>query len=389
MVSNEGIVKFSYDFPELFFIGENMIYGNNKIQSKIKKEILKPYYRFLKKNQKRVNENSEGLHVPKKLKEKLEKIICSNIPEGMDSKVVSEYYLTNILKLEDKELQKSLLQSKALQVYSKYNIFRNKKYEMENALNKINISSRDNYYKCNQDLSKLTTILSCVSAELYMNSIDLKDKDPKQVEEILQKGYYIYNESKLDDMTYKVDKNGYRTVNVGFGKEDVLLHRNGNNIKESMEHLCKSIINLIKEESNISEEEYIKRVGMLHFRYISIHPFRDSNGRTGRNLINMLLAQREKMFIIERKDKSEYLSKMNKMRSKIPLQIYLKSLSSNPEICENYEETTCEELTDFLIKHTYDLSSDINKVFTEKSMEKWRERNNIKTDNTEIKMEER
>ena len=120
-------------------------------------------------------------------------------------------------------------------------------------------------------------------------------------------------------MTYKVDEDGYRTVNVGLGKKDVLLHKNGNNIKESMGYLCKSIVNLSEEEQNLSDEEYIKKAGMLHFRYISIHPFRDSNGRTGRNLMNMLLAQRDKMFMIDRKDKSEYLAKMNEMRSKIPL----------------------------------------------------------------------
>ena len=69
------------------------------------------------------------------------------------------------------------------------------------------------------------------------------------------------------------------------GKKDVLLHKNGNNIKESMGYLCKSIVNLSEEEQNLSDEEYIKKAGMLHFRYISIHPFRDSNGRTGRNLM--------------------------------------------------------------------------------------------------------
>ena len=39
-ISNDGIVKFSYDFPELNFIEKNIIDGNNKIQNKISKKIL-------------------------------------------------------------------------------------------------------------------------------------------------------------------------------------------------------------------------------------------------------------------------------------------------------------------------------------------------------------
>ena len=324
MVSNDGIVNFEYDFPELVFIDKNVI-DNNKTQNQINKKVLKPYYKYLRKNQKKINESSEGLQVPKELREKLEKIISHGLPNGMNSKVVSDYYLNNILKLDDKELQKTLIQSKALQVYSKYNIFKNSKAEIENALNMINTSSRNNFYKCNGDLTKLATILSGVSAELYMNSVNLKDKNPTQVEEILQKGY--------------------RTVNVGFGKKDVLLHKKGDNIKKAMEHLSESIVNLIKEEPNMSEEEYIKKVGMLHFRYISIHPFRDSNGRTSRNLINMLLAPKEKILIIDRKDKKEYLSKMNEMRNKLPLQTYLESLSTNPNLCENYEKEASRRIS--------------------------------------------
>lgn len=344
MVSNDGIVNFEYDFPELVFIGKNVI-DNNKTQNQINKKVLKPYYKYLRKNQKKINESSEGLQVPKELREKLEKIISHGLPNVINSKVVSDYYLNNILKLDDKELQKTLIQSKALQVYSKYNIFKNSKAEIENALNMINTSSRNNFYKCNGDLTKLATILSGVSAELYMNSVNLKDKNPRQVEEILQKGYYLYNETKLNDRSYEVDENGYRTVNVGFGKKDVLLHKKGDNIKKAMEHLSESIVNLIKEEPNMSEEEYIKKVGMLHFRYISIHPFRDSNGRTSRNLINMLLAPKEKILIIDRKDKKEYLSKMNEMRNKLPLQTYLESLSTNPNLCENYEKEASRRIS--------------------------------------------
>lgn len=112
-----------------------------------------------------------------------------------------------------------MIQSKALQVYSKYNIFKNSKAEIENALNMINTSSRNNFYKCNGDLTKLATILSGVSAELYMNSVNLKDKNPRQVEEILQKGYYLYNETKLMIDHMKLTKTVIERLMLGLEKK--------------------------------------------------------------------------------------------------------------------------------------------------------------------------
>ena len=80
---------------------------------------------------------------------------------------------------------------------------------------------------------------------------------------------------------------------------------------------------------------------------------------------------------------------MNEMRSKIPLKKYLDSVSSNPEICENYEENACGELTTFLAKHTYDLKTDIHKVSEKENMENWKQRNDKANGNTEINMEGR
>ncbi len=56
----------------------------------------------------------------------------------------------------------------------------------------INTSSRNNFYKCNGDLTKLATILSGVSAELYMNSVNLKDKKPKTGRRNITKKGIIY-----------------------------------------------------------------------------------------------------------------------------------------------------------------------------------------------------
>ena len=238
--------------------------------------------------------------------------------------------------------------------------FKRQKEEYKNVRNIIDIQSKSSYVSIINQLNKnLTPILDGVSAQIYMNSRDLKGKSPEEIEQILQKGYSLHTKNNSQDITYKVDENGYRTVNVGFGNVDVLLHRNGDNIKKAMMNFSSSISELLQSAPNMSDEEYIKEVAKLHFRYISIHPFRDSNGRTGRNIVNLLLSQREKMFKIDVKDKERYLSEMNNMRSQIPLREYLKSLVDDPNQSSQYEEPACAGLAQFITKNTHDYAKDI------------------------------
>ena len=60
-------------------------------------------------------------------------------------------------------------------------------------------------------------------------------------------------------------------------------------IDEAMEFLNGKYLSLMQEE-NI--EEYIKKAGLLWYHFVLIHPYIDGNGRTGRYLLNLLLAER-------------------------------------------------------------------------------------------------
>lgn len=390
-VSEDDIVRFNFDFPELDYINKNIVNGNNKMQKQIYKKVVKPFYRYLKKNSKKLDEenSNDPLEVPKELIEKLKKVMISDIPKGMDEQIVSEYFIYNILDLNNRQLQERLLNRQSLQVFSKSrNIIMNYRNEMETVKNLIEIQSKNNVHRSFRNIAELKALLSGVTAELYMNSRTLKGKSPEEIEETLKRGYSLYTEMKANDSSYHVDENGYRTVDVGFGKHDVLLHRKGDNIQRAMSNLTTSIAELIQDEPNISEEEYVKRVGMLHFRYISIHPFRDSNGRTGRNLINMLLSQKGKMFVLDRQEKKEYLEKMNEMRNHIPLKPYLNSLSEDSSKCRQYEEFACSGLTEFLMKHVHNFTEDIHEDAQVKSMKRWEERNLGNYSNKEIERTE-
>lgn len=379
-VSEKDIVRFDFDFPELDYIKSNLVNGDEKIQKKVYKKVIKPFYKYLKNSNKK--NSNKPVEIPKKAIKNMEKIIESNMPNQMNSQAVSEYYIYNILGLGTMELQESLLNQKCLQLYSKSRLA-NYRDEMDNVKVMVGNQSRENVFETYRGIDEFKSLLSKITAELYMNTISLKDKSPKGIEDILKKGYELYTEKDRKDRTYNTDEDGYRTVNVGFGNRDVLLHKNGDNIKKSMINLTTSIAELIKEEPNISEDEYLKRAGMLHFRYISIHPFRDSNGRTGRNMLNMLLAEKDRFLLINRKDKMDYLNAMNEMRSNIPLKEYLNDLSENPKECEKYEEIYCDKLTGFLKEHTHNFVEDAHQKEEQKSMERWENRNFIKNPDKE------
>lgn len=361
-ITENDIIRFSFTFPELNYFS-NDIEDDENMQKKIQKEVLKPYLKYIKKHGNTLYENISNapLEIPKEILKKMEQIIKTNNPNGYNPQVVAEYYIYNILNLNSRAMQEQVLNYNSMQLTTTDNnllkrlfnsVFQRNKPEMENLIMLTSALSNNNIGNIYERLKKLESIISGISSQLYMNSRTIKDKTPEQIEEILKTGYSLYTEREANDTTYIQDEYGYRTVNVGLGKSDVLLHRDGDNIKRAMVNLTTDVKKLIENEPNLSEDEYLKKAAMLHFRYISIHPFRDSNGRTGRNIINMLLAQKNKMFVLNRSDKDIYSRTMNEMRNNIPLEQYLDSLAENPEECAKYEETYCGKLTKFIKSHT-------------------------------------
>ncbi len=58
-----------------------------------------------------------------------------------------------------------------------------------------------------------------------------------------------------------------------------------------------------------NNEEFLQNLMESHIQFERIHPFEDGNGRTGRELINWKLAEREMPFlIIEKEDKPQYVT---------------------------------------------------------------------------------
>jgi len=109
-------------------------------------------------------------------------------------------------------------------------------------------------------------------------------------------------EVPTDDDHGKVDE-GYRTHNLREGIDEFMGYSaDHTKIGEAMDHLNEEY----KELMDIDDpKEYVKKAGILWYRFMLIHPYSDGNGRTGRHLINAMLAQ--KGFVMQSmfKDKKE------------------------------------------------------------------------------------
>ena len=70
-------------------------------------------------------------------------------------------------------------------------------------------------------------------------------------------------------------------------------------------------------------------------KFSRFHPFRDSNGRIGRNLINMMLSPIGRNFVMPKNLKSNYLEAMENMRQGVYGEMgqsgYLLALSDYPQ----------------------------------------------------------
>lgn len=160
-----------------------------------------------------------------------------------------------------------------------------------------------------------------------------------------------YREHPVDVGVKKLVLNGDKGVVEGLDPQ--CLER----ASMAMKPLSTDIISLAQNAGNMSKNEYIKQVALIHFRYINIHPFSNGNGRTGRLLANMLLKEQGILFNIESPEaKNEYLQAMNAVEHSVLQHInpadYLANLYTNPDANKAIEEISISTLSDFIKAHS-------------------------------------
>jgi len=119
----------------------------------------------------------------------------------------------------------------------------------------------------------------------------------------------------------------YRTQAVGVRKSDGDIYHFTDPIfvKEKMEEF---VIWL----QNSNDLNSIQRASQAHFRFVSIHPFIDGNGRTARLIMNLILMQNGYVpSIIRVQDRSEYIQSIEKAQNNEPLDTFHKFIADSVE----------------------------------------------------------
>jgi len=100
---------------------------------------------------------------------------------------------------------------------------------------------------------------------------------------------------------FDASKGEYRLVGVHTGKRTFPDYR-------KVPTLMKKLIEYIDTEQNNQNVDVLRFAFEVHFRFVSIHPFADGNGRVARLLMNYILAYYDfPMLIVSKSDRLKYI----------------------------------------------------------------------------------
>ena len=143
----------------------------------------------------------------------------------------------------------------------------------------------------------------------YIQTLVVKKRQDLTASDILGIHSIILN--KIDDL----NKGKYRNVAVRLKGSETILP-NPLKVPELMEEFAKWL-----QSDNFDNP--VKIAIDAHFKFVSIHPFVDGNGRTGRLLMNLLLMQAGfPSGIIRKEDRSIYINSLEKGKTKNDLTDY-------------------------------------------------------------------
>lgn len=210
---------------------------------------------------------------------------------------------------------------------------------------------------------------------LIAYSTDITKLNSKEIENMIKR----INRSSLQNKRLQkyTDNTGYRNKNVEItGKDVELLDKSY--VEQAMKRLSEDIYNLVSNVENMNEEEYLQKAAALQYRFLRIHPFPDSNGRTSRFLLNMITIPKGVMINFPKETKKEYTKLLNEKHNEVDKKGYLKALEENSDDLEKIELETNTLIDEYISnnsisvkemnKNERDLTSKENSV--EKYLEK-------------------
>lgn len=205
----------------------------------------------------------------------------------------------------------------------------------------------DNIPNLNETFKGVNQIFKDVETQLTAYTIDFRGKEPEQIEKEIQR---INSLSLVEDKSQYIGEDGYRNCNVTLNRKEASLLKK-QNVKEAMRIFSEDLSSFVNSSEEISDRDYMKMATILMYRFIRIHPFPDSNGRTSRAILNALTLNRNILVSFSKNEKDEFLKISNIAHSNLGEE-YLERLCSNTEGLLQMEEENIGELVNFVIDHS-------------------------------------
>ena len=187
-----------------------------------------------------------------------------------------------------------------------------------------------------QDIAQ---IYADIEAQLIGYSTDITKLNAKEIENVIKN----INEISLKNSESEKysDKSGYRIVNVRINDDNVKMVEY-QNVPFCMKRISEDIQELVQSASKMNKDDYLKRAVQLNYRFIRIHPFVDSNGRTSRALLNMMTIPKGMLIEVPKERKNEFIKAQRESNKKMDKQGYFELLNNNREELKKIEKDNTE-----------------------------------------------
>ena len=201
----------------------------------------------------------------------------------------------------------------------------------------------------NQLHEDIQQVYADVESQLLAYSTDITSLDSNQIEEIIKQINKIsFQNSELQQY---LGETGYRKARVGIKGSDVRMV-DVKRVPLCMRRLATDIQELVQNASSMDREEYLKRAVQLNYRFIRIHPFIDSNGRTSRALLNMMTIPKGILIEVPKEEKkSEFVKAQCDTNVKMGEQGYFEALNDDLKELKQIEQNTEDSPTYEFIKN--------------------------------------
>src|SRR5574344_3124307 len=260
------------------------------------------------------------------------------IKNSVDYKV--KYLTSNDFK---KNIMNSIKNGTAIEILNK----NNDKYE--NLLNQITAEIEEQSYSIpdlNEAFKDIDQIYFDTKAQLEAYSTDIRGLSPEKIEDKIKEINLI---SLSSEKSKYLGENGYRNKNATFnnGGDGVKLLPK-EYLEDAMKNLSNEINILVNSSQNLKDDEYLKKASDLTYRFIRIHPFPDSNGRTSKALMNMMSLNRNILVKFPKEDKCLYLSAMKNTNCKVDEKDYLNYLHTDPKKANDIEKDCTSDIYEYI-----------------------------------------